>query len=255
MKRVIRIAAALLSVLTVLGCSVQAQIIDSDRDREKIQIIGEIETPSPTEENEQSGAVQTVAPEPTEVPTPEPTEIPTPEPTEVPTPEPTAVPTPEPTAVPTPEATGVPVPQSTASQETERTKAEANRTQAEKFCDTARSLLDVPYHLGGLKPEDGFDPRGFVYYCLKSVGVDAPRKTSKGYSEYESWQRVDSIDELQPGDLCFFMTPGNESVNIVCIYLGGGQIIYPSSGKGMVVTAKITSNYWTEAFVLARRVF
>ena len=80
-------------------------------------------------------------------------------------------------------------------------------------------------------------------------------KTSKGYSEYDAWQRVDSMDDLEPGDLCFFMTPGNESVNCVTIYLGNGLMIYPSSGEGKVITNKITGKYWTEAFVFARRVF
>ena len=80
-------------------------------------------------------------------------------------------------------------------------------------------------------------------------------KTSKGYSEYEEWPRVASMDVLEPGDLCFFMTPGNDSVNCVCIYLGDGKMIYPSSSEGKIITAKITDKYWKEAFVFARRVF
>ena len=162
----------------------------------------------------------------------EPTAIPTPEPTEEPTAEPTEEPTPEPTATPEPD-----------------------RTEAEKLCDLAASLIDVEYKRGGTKLETGFDPGGFVYYCLNKVGVKVKHKTSKGYSEYDAWQRVDSIDDLEPGDLCFFMTPGNDSVNCVAIYLGKDQIIYPSSGEGKVITNKITSSYWTEAFVFARRVF
>ena len=63
------------------------------------------------------------------------------------------------------------------------------------------------------------------------------------------------MDDLIPGDLCFFMTPGNESVNCVCIYLGDGEMIYPSSGEGKVITNRITSKYWKSAFVFARRVF
>ena len=80
-------------------------------------------------------------------------------------------------------------------------------------------------------------------------------KTSKGYSEYGKWARIDSMDDLEPGDLCFFMTPGNESVNCVTVYLGDGRMIYPSSGEGKVITNNIGSKYWKEAFVFARRVF
>ena len=249
MKRSICIAAGLLGIAMAVGCSSQANIVDSRPDTEKIQIIGQIETEAPTAaptepvpQAEGSEAEDSLAtPEPVmATPTPEPTEIPTPEPTEIPTPEPTDIPTPEPTEIPTPEPTATPEP---------------DRTKGEQLCALAKSFLDTPYQPGGKSPETGFDPGGFVYYCLNQVGVKVRHKTSKGYSEYEQWQRVDSMDDLVPGDLCFFMTPGNESVNCVCIYLGDGQMIYPSSSKGTVITNKITSSYWTEAFVFARRVF
>jgi hypothetical protein len=41
----------------------------------------------------------------------------------------------------------------------------------------------------------------------------------------------------------------------VCIYLGGGRMVYPSSSEGKVITTKITDKYWKESFVFARRVF
>lgn len=236
MKKLLRAAAAALGLLTALGCSSQARIIDSEPDTEKIQIVGQIETPAPTEEP-QTNTSETV---PTEAPTP--------------TPEPTAVPTPTPTEIPTPEPTGVPTPEPTAEPE-DLTPRAPDQTKAEAFCETAKSCLDYPYARGGKSPDNGFDPGGFVYYCLNQVGVKVRHKTSKGYSEVEDWQRIDSIDELEPGDLCFFMTSGNESVNCVCIYLGDRKMIYPSTSEGKVITTKITSNYWKEAFVFARRVF
>ena len=243
MKRSMAIAAGLLGAAMLLGCNTQANIIDSRTDTEKIQIVGEIVTPDPTEKASVRATDAAETPQAiilNDPPTAEPTEIPTPEPTAVPTAEPTQ----EPTEAPTPEPTAAP----TATPEPDRTKSE-------QFCDVAKSFLDTEYRRGGTDPETGFDPGGFVYYCLNKVGVKVKHKTSKGYSEYDSWQLVESIDDLEPGDLCFFMTPGNESVNCVCIYLGGGQIIYPSSGEGKVITNKITSKYWTEAFVFARRVF
>ena len=250
MKRAFGIVAGFLGFVLTLGCATQAKIIDSRTDTEKIQIVGQIETAAPTEaaketaaplasaepESNASDAVTPQAIVVSDPVTPEPTAVPTEPPTEEPTEEPTA----EPTEAPTPAPTATPEP---------------NRTEAEKFCDVAKSLLDAEYHRGGTKPETGFDPGGFVYYCLNKVGVKVKHKTSKGYSEYDAWQRVDSMEDLEPGDLCFFMTPGNDSVNCVAIYLGKDQIIYPSSGEGKVITNKITSKYWTEAFVFARRVF
>ncbi len=250
MKRSLGFAAGMLGIAMLLGCSARATIIDSTPDTEKIQIVGQIETPAPTEEAQQDAVAENTAVEIVVTDAPEPTEAPAPEPTPVPTEEPTQEPTatPEPTEEPAPESTEEPTPEPTATPEPDRSKADA-------FCETAKAYLDTPYHRGGTKPESVFDPGGFVYYCLNETGVRVNRKTSKGYSEYDAWQRVDSIDDLLPGDLCFFMTPGNESVNCVCIYLGGGTIIYPSSGEGRVITASITSKYWTEAFVFARRVF
>lgn len=235
MKHVSRWTAGFLGIALMLGCSAQARIIDSERDTEKIQIVGQIETAAPFTDvpsTDSSESVFTPAPIVTPEPTQAPTEVPTEAPTEVPTEAPTPTPTPDPTPTPTP-----------------------NRTKAEEFCDVAKSFLDVAYHRGGTDPDTGFDPGGFVYYCLNEVGVKVRHKTSKGYSEYDSWQRVDDMDDLEPGDLCFFMTAGNESVNCVCIYLGDGKMIYPSSGEGKVITAKIATKYWEEAFVFARRVF
>ncbi len=226
MKRYTPIFAAGLALLFTLGCGPQAAVIHSEPETEKIQIVGEIETASPAPETDA----------PTEPPTPKPTEAPTAEPTEAPTAEPTE----EPTEAPTPEPTATPAP---------------DRTKAERFCDLAESLIDVPYQPGGKTPNAGFDPGGFTYYCLNETGVKVRHKTSKGYSEYDEWMRIDSIDDLEPGDLCFFMTPGKDSVNCVCIYLGDGRMIYPSSGEGKVITVKITDKYWKESFVFARRVF
>ena len=235
-----RKAIALLCALLILGCSAQP-VINSEPDHEKITIVGQIDgatdaaqaylvTPTP-----QPLYTDPVSEPPTEAPTetPKPTEAPTemPKPTEAPTETPEPTDTPEPTETPEPD-----------------------RTKAEELCDVALSLLDTPYARGGTT-EAGFDPGGFVYYCLNAVGVKIKHKTSKGYSEVEDWQRIDAMEDLEPGDLCFFRTGDNESVNCVCIYLGDGKMIYPSSSKGKVIRTKITSSYWTDSFVFARRVF
>jgi len=232
--------AAALCLLLIGGCA-EKPVQHTEPETDKIQIIGQLDdatdngakaalvTSEPDGPSEESSAAQAV---PSEEPTSEPTA--TPVPTEAPTEEPTE----EPTATPVPTPTPAP-----------------NRTKAEKLCDAALALIDEPYARGGTSTETGFDPGGFVYYCLNEVGVKVRHKTSKGYSENEDWLRVDSIDDLEKGDLCFFMTGSNESVNCVCIYLGDGEMIYPSSSKGLVITTKITSDYWRDAFVYARRVF
>ena len=230
--------AAGLCVLMLFGCA-ERPVGQKQPEQEKIQIIGQIDaTPeatetqseTPTDASETSDGAEAFA---TETPTPEP--IATEAPTD--TPIPTEIPTEVPTDTPVPTSTPVP-----------------NRTKAEQFCDVARSLLDRPYLRGG-RTTEGFDPGGFTFYCLNAVGVDVRHKTSKGYSEMEEWQRIEAREDLVPGDLCFFITPGNETVNCVCIYLGNGEMIYPSSSQEKVIVTSIDSNYWIEAFVFARRVF
>lgn len=91
MKHVSRWTAGFLGIALMLGCSAQARIIDSERDTEKIQIVGQIETAAPFTDvpsTDSSESVFTpapiVTPEPTEAPTEVPTEIPTEAPTEAP---------------------------------------------------------------------------------------------------------------------------------------------------------------------------
>lgn len=299
MKRLQTIAAASLAILCILGCTMTGRSSElhpqEQPETDKIQIIGQIETPvptpTPTPTPEPEDAVLAVTPEPVEnepmptlppTPTPEPTAVPTSEPTQKPTeepvgiqsqtesaststPAPTAIPTRAPTQKPTSMPTERPTAASTAGPTTAITsptdtpestaEPETEQTKADEFCEFALTLLDAPYRRSGTDPEKGFDPGGFIYYCLTGVGENVKHKTSKGYAENERWERLDSLKDLQPGDLCFFMTPGNESVNCVTIYLGDDMMIYPSSGEGKVIVNTIKSKYWKDAFVFARRVF
>ena len=226
MKQIACMAAAMLLALSALGCNAAGtdKIIDTSQG-EPIQIVGTVEdTQPPTSTPEQ--VFVGIEAETTPSPTPEPT----PEPTETPTPEPTATPSAEPTATP-------------------------DGTQVERLLTLAESLLDTPYLKSGRTPEEGFDPGGFIYYCLNNVGLDVGKTNSYGYSNKEEWTKIESMDDIQPGDLLFFKTGESEDVNCGTIYLGGNEMIYPSYGEGKVIRTKSNSTYWQDAFVLARRVF
>ena len=144
MKRSLGFAAGMLGIAMLFGCSARATIIDSTPDTEKIQIVGQIETPAPTEEAQQDAVAEnaaveivvTDAPEPTEAPTPEPTPVPTEKPTEEPTPEPTEEPTPEPAPVFTEEPAPESEPESVISESRSAT-AEKDVSKAEKLCEIA----------------------------------------------------------------------------------------------------------------------
>ena len=110
----------------------------------------------------------------------------------------------------------------------------------QRIVDEAMKHLGKPYVYGGKGP-NGFDCSGFVYYCVKeatggsivlSGGASNQWLTAPG-------QRVNSIDQLQPGDLLFINDPAYGSpgkpVSHVSIYMGNGQIIHASDGRTGVI--------------------
>ena len=227
MKRFGILFAAAALLLASVGCGTGTdKIIDSSAgEGEPVLIVGTVEdTQPPTTTPEQVfiGVEAETTPSPTPEATPEPTETPTPEPTDAPTQEPTATP---------------------------------DGTQIERMLTLAESLLDKPYLKSGRTPEEGFDPGGFIYYCLNQVGYKVGKTNSNGYSAKEDWAQIDSLDDVRAGDLLFFKTGDSESVNCGTIYLGDNEMIYPSFSEGKVIRTKSNSTYWQDAFVLARRVF
>ncbi len=230
MKKLGIIVIISILVLSLFGCNAGGQITGGNPTNEPIRIVGTTETATPSASSTDV-SLATISPSPT----PTPTATPTPTPTPSPTPEPTATPTPteEPTASPTP-----------------------NVDKGKQLAAIAEEQLNVPYVRGGKSLDDGgFDPGGFVYFCLQKMGVETSRKTSKGYSEVETWAKISSIDQLAVGDLVFFMTGSNTEVNCVCIYMGDDRMIYPSSSEGIVIITRLSSDYWTNGFQFARRVF
>ena len=233
MKRALCILLFCALLLTGCGGEPTHVINDVEKD-EPIRIVATIQSSSPI----------TAAPVSyTPVVTLPPTKAPTPAPTD--TPAPTA--TPAPTKAPTdgPEQTPVPTVKPTPTPDV---------SEGEQLVMIAQQYMDYPYTRGGQSPEQGFDPSGFVYWCLKEMGQNVKRRNSAGYAEEEKWEKITRISELVPGDLLFFRTGDNENINCVCIYMGNNQMIYPSTSKELVIVTEINS-YWTNAFQWARRVF
>ncbi len=228
----------LFCALLLTGCGVEPTNIINDVDKdEPIRIVAVIESSVP------ATATPVVTLPPTKEPTPAPTATPAPTPVPTDTPAPTV--TPEPEEILPPDVTAVPEDQSTAIPDV---------AKGEQFILIAQQYLNYPYTQGGDSPEEGFDPSGFVYWCLKEMGLKVKRRTSSGYAEEDGWTKIARLSELEPGDLVFFRTGENENINCVCIYLGNSQMIYPSSSKQTVIVSPINS-YWTNAFQWARRVF
>lgn len=228
MKRILCIL--LFCALVLTGCGVEPTNIVNDINKdEPIRIVAVVESQVPL----------TPTPQITAVPTEMPTRAPTPAPTD--TPEPTAAPTATPEPAETPAPTAIPT-------------ATPDVSAGEQFIMVAQQYINYPYARGGKSPETGFDPSGFVYWCLQQMGQSVKRRTSAGYAEEDRWEKITRFSDLEMGDLLFFRTGDNENINCVCIYLGSNMMIYPSTSKGVVIVTEINS-YWTNAFQWARRVF
>lgn len=117
---------------------------------------------------------------------------------------------------------------------------------AEAVVARARSLLGVPYRLGGMDPAAGFDCSGLVYFVYREAGLLLPRTAE---AQQVAATPVDRHG-LAPGDLVFFRLPQPH----VGIYAGGGEFIHaPGSGRGVEV-ARIGEPWFQLAFAGAGRV-
>lgn len=112
----------------------------------------------------------------------------------------------------------------------------------------ANSLLGTPYLWGGTTP-NGFDCSGFTQYIFASQGIDLPR-TSQDQAKVGTSV---SYGDLKPGDLVFFSTAGNGTIDHVGIYLGNSQFISATTHKGVAIYP-LTLSYWLNAYKGAQRV-
>lgn len=119
--------------------------------------------------------------------------------------------------------------------------------QAAAWRDAASKWVGTPYREGG-RDRNGIDCSGFSDALYREVaGRGLPR------SSREQWlagRRVESND-IQPGDLLFFQTTG-EQVSHVAVSVGGGDFAHASTSKG-VMFSSLGEPYWTQSFVGARR--
>ena len=109
----------------------------------------------------------------------------------------------------------------------------------------------------GLYPSNRWYPPLYCLFALliifkQSVGISVPR-VSKEQSKYG--QFVNRSD-LQVGDIvCFDTEDGNNgNVSHSGIYIGNGEFIHASSAKGKVIISNMSSGFYSNAYVNARRV-
>ncbi len=177
--------------------------------------------------------------------------------------------TPKPTAKPKPKAT----PKTTAKPGSNKTtkpgsnattKPGSNATTkpvntsahgAEKLISIAESKIGCPYSRGAKGP-NRFDCSGFVYWCMKQAGFSGGYMTSITWRSCTRYPRINSMSQIQRGDILVFKGNSMDSGH-VGIYLGGGKMIDASSGAGQVriTTSVLSGNYWKQHFLMAYRIY
>lgn len=97
-----------------------------------------------------------------------------------------------------------------------------------------------------------FDCSSFTEFVFAKVGVDLKWGTS---SQKKAGSYVGK-GNLRAGDLVFFDTVGSNNgvINHVGIYMGNGQMVHNTPSKNGVTTNSISSGYWSQHYVTARRV-
>jgi len=127
---------------------------------------------------------------------------------------------------------------------------ETTPIQAPDILTTLQQMFEryqgTPYRYGGTTAR-GFDCSGFITTVYREgLGQNLPRSTKH---MLQSGQAVDP-EQIRPGDLVFFRIRRN--LKHAGIYMGNGQFIHSSTSVGVTMSS-LTSNYWQDRFIQARR--
>ena len=121
----------------------------------------------------------------------------------------------------------------------------------QKLLEDAQYFKGGRYVWGGTTPE-GFDCSGYVQYLYKKHNIHLPR------TAWQQSKRGHDIEkeELQKGDLLFFLTDKKRGIPIthVGIYIGNGNFIHAASKEKGIIISPITHGSYAETFVSAKRI-
>ena len=113
-----------------------------------------------------------------------------------------------------------------------------------------KKYLGYKYVAGGSSPSTGFDCSGFTTYVFRNFGVSLNRSSK---DQIKNGTAV-SKSNLQPGDIVIFKNQGKTAIGHVGIYIGSGNFIHAANKKEGVVITALSSSYYSQRYVGARRV-
>jgi len=127
--------------------------------------------------------------------------------------------------------------------------SETASTLGQKIVEYAKKFLGVKYVWGGTSPS-GFDCSGLVQYVYRQFGI----KLNRVAADQAKQGTTVSRSQLKPGDLVFFNTDSDSTIDHVGIYIGNNQFIHASMGRGKVLIDPLNSGYYSTRLVTAKRV-
>lgn len=128
--------------------------------------------------------------------------------------------------------------------------ASAATPKSEKLLAFGKKYLGVPYRLGAPSGSTSyFDCSSFTQYVFKKNGVSLPRTSKEQYNKGKKVHR----SSLSKGDLVFFTGSSGKGIGHVAIYAGNNKILH-TYGKTGVTVSSLSTSYWNNHYVTARRV-
>ena len=117
--------------------------------------------------------------------------------------------------------------------------------------NNAKKHLGENYVWGGTKP-NAFDCSGYMKYLYEEEGIEIPRTA---YQQSKVGEPVDR-DELEKGDLLFFLTDKKRNIPIthVGLYLGDDKFIHAASKKKGIIISSLSKSKYNKIYVKAKRI-
>ncbi len=116
--------------------------------------------------------------------------------------------------------------------------------------DVALQYVGYRYVWGGTSPQTGFDSSGFLFYVYKTMGRPIPRD----YWGMMAQGEPVALNQLQPGDLVFFVNTYKGGLSHGGIYIGNSQFVHAIDERRGVQVDSLWNSYYTSRYYGARRI-
>ena len=135
--------------------------------------------------------------------------------------------------------------------EIKKKKADPFNYNKNHIVQNAKKHLGEKYVWGGTKP-NAFDCSGYTKYLYEKEGIEIPRTA---YQQSKVGIDVDR-DELEKGDLLFFLTDKKRHIPIthVGLYLGDDKFIHAASKKKGIIISSLSKSKYNKIYVKAKRI-